>query len=234
MINYTEKQINELMDKIYSGVITIDNLPKDLYIAISNKFVSALDEIEGNPSKVLLDALKSNIYSFSGAKVYQQINDISLLKDEETIKTFADFKEEALKIYDQYNVNWMRTEYGDAITQGQNAVRWEQIQDQKKTLPFLTYVAVLDSQTSEICEALDGVCLPADDDFWLSNFPQNHNNCRCVVTSDDEQDAVVTEPEELAKVNEVMKEEKDPSFNNNVGASKEIWPDTHPYFDIPE
>ena len=133
-MNYTDKQIDDLISGIYSGAITVENLPTDLIDAIFAKLSSAFTEMESLPSKVLLSKLTSNLYLFSEAKTYSQINKISLLGENSLIKSFADFKKEALTIYEQYNVTWLATEYNTTIAQGQNAVRWEQIEDQKKTL----------------------------------------------------------------------------------------------------
>lgn len=52
----------------------------------------------------------------------------------------------------------------------------------KKARPYLRFDAVSDSRTSDICEALDGKVLPADDPFWLKHTPPLHFNCRSVLT----------------------------------------------------
>lgn len=230
-MNYTDKQIDDLISGIYSGSITVDNLPTDLIEAIFVKLSSAFTEIESLPSKVLLSKLTENLYLFSEAKTYSQINKISLLGENELIKSFADFKKEALQIYNQYNVNWLATEYSTTIAQGQNAQRWEQIQDQKKTLPFLKYSAVIDSHTSDICEPLDGICLPVDDPFWDNNAPTNHFNCRCILLQVDNEDAVITDKDTADNLNAEMTEKRQPLFNDNVGKSNQIFPDNHPYFE---
>jgi SPP1 gp7 family putative phage head morphogenesis protein len=230
MIDYSKEQIDKLINDIYEGIITIDNLPNDLTIAIFNKLFEAFSEMEAKPSKALLTTLSENLYLFSGAKVYSQINDISLLADNELIKSFKDFKAEALQIYEQYNVNWLKTEYGDTISQGQNVVRWEQIQEQKKILPYLQYSAVLDSQTSEICAPLDGITLPVDDPFWDVNTPQNHYNCRCSLIQLDKEDAEMTSDKEAEEINNQIQEVKNPYFNNNVGKLEQIFTNNHPYF----
>lgn len=233
-MNYTDKQIDDLIDGIYKGVITVDNLPTDLVDAIFTKLTSAFSEMESLPSKALLGKLTSNLYLFSEAKTYSQINEISLLADNELIKTFADFKNEALQIYDLYNKSWLATEYSSTIAQGQNAVRWEQIQDQKSKLPYLQYSAVLDGNTSDICEPLDGVCLPVEDPFWDFNAPTNHFNCRCVllqVDNEDANDIGITENSKVEELSTDLMEKKQPLFNDNVGKSDKIFPDNHPYFE---
>lgn len=228
-MDYTQNQIDNLLDNIYFGVISIENLPKDLYKAISDYLISGLDGINETASIDLLSVLTKNLEYFSGAKVYSQINDLSLLKDIETIKSFADFKTEALQIYNQYNVNWLETEYNTTIQQAQNCVRWQQIQEQKKTLPLLQYSAVVDTHTDEICLALNDITMPVDDSFWDTNAPTNHFNCRCVLIQLDEFDGQQSSSENIDNINPVL-ENRQALFSDNVGKSKMIFNEAHPYF----
>ncbi len=52
----------------------------------------------------------------------------------------------------------------------------------RKARPYLRFDAVGDSRTSEICEALNGKVLPADDSFWRTHSPPLHPNCRSILT----------------------------------------------------
>lgn len=236
-MNYTQQQIDALIKGVYNGSITIRDLPVNLYNAISDKLLSALGSVEGSPSQSLLNELKENIYMFSGAKVYQQIQDISLLSNVDTIKSFADFKKEALTIYDQYNKNWLQTEYSTAIGQAQMATRWEQIEAQKFELPYLQYSAVIDKNTSDICRPLDGVCLPVGDKFWSVNTPLNHFNCRCTVIQFDKTDATqagITSKENAEKATTEISKKRHPLFEGNSGKDRVIFNKEHPYFDVPK
>ena len=236
-MNYTQQQIDALIEGVYDGSITTRDLPVGLYNAISEKLLSALGSVEGSASKSLLNQLSENIYMFSGAKVYQQIQDISLLADDENIKSFSNFRDEALAIYDQYNKNWLETEYSTAIGQAQSATRWEQIEDQKKELPYLQYSAVIDPNTSDICLPLDGICLPVEDPFWDINTPLNHFNCRCTVIQFDKTDATqagITSKEDADKATSEISERRQPLFEGNSGKDRLIYNKEHPYFDVPK
>jgi SPP1 gp7 family putative phage head morphogenesis protein len=46
----------------------------------------------------------------------------------------------------------------------------------REARPYLQFHAVEDSRTSDICEALDGKVLPADDPFWQRHTPPLHHN----------------------------------------------------------
>jgi len=236
-MNFTQQQIDALIEGVYDGTITTRDLPVNLYNAISQKLLSALGSVEGSPSKSLLNELKENIYMFSGAKVYQQIQDISLLGQNDNIKSFKNFRDEALAIYNQYNKNWLETEYSTAIGQAQSAVRWEQIEAQKSELPYLQYSAVIDKNTSDICKPLDGVCLPVSDKFWNINTPLNHFNCRCTVIQFDKTDATqvgITSKENADKATAEISKLRHPLFEGNSGKDRLIYNKEHPYFDVPK
>lgn len=236
-MDFTQQQIDALIEGVYNGSITTRDLPVPLYNAISEKLLSALGSVEGSASQSLLNELKENIYMFSGAKTYHQIQDISLIANSEAIKSFSDFKKEALSIYKQYNKNWLETEYSTAIGQAQMAVRWEQVEAQKKELPYLKYIAVIDKNTSEICKPLDGVCLPVDDKFWNVNTPLNHFNCRCTVIQFDKTDATengITSRKDADKATADISELRQPLFEGNSGKDRLIFNGEHPYFEVPK
>jgi SPP1 gp7 family putative phage head morphogenesis protein len=52
----------------------------------------------------------------------------------------------------------------------------------REARPYLRFDAVGDSRTTELCEALDGKVLPADDPFWDKHTPPLHFNCRSILT----------------------------------------------------
>jgi SPP1 gp7 family putative phage head morphogenesis protein len=237
-VKFTDKQIEDIIKGVYDGSLTTQKLPEDLYMAIGDYLSKAVmegfggDIAEfGGSDLDLFNELNENVYMFSGAKTYHEINDISLIKDGD-VKDFKSFREEALKVYDQYNVNWMEAEYKTAVGQAQNAIRWNQIQEQKNVLPFLRYSAVVDENTSDICLPLDGIVLPVDDPFWDSYMPLNHFNCRCTVEQLDEYDAKVTDPDTVDEKTANVDEKINDVFKMNPGKDAVIFNSDHPYFQV--
>ena len=231
-MNYSESKINELLQQIYDGVITVESLPVDLYNAVSKYLVSGIGKIEGTISKSMVKELTANLEIFSGCKVYHSVRELSLLKSENEFKSFKEYSAEAEKTFDQYYKQWARTEYDTTIAQAQMVERWEQIMEQAKSLPFLRYSAVIDDVTSDICEPLDGICLPIDDDFWDTNSPLNHFNCRCTLEQLDKFDAILTKQSKADEVSKEMDDRRQPLFNSNPYKDKAIFDKEHPYFDL--
>ncbi len=73
-----------------------------------------------------------------------------------------------------------RTNVMQAYNDGRHAVFTDP--EVKKARPYWRFDAVGDSRTSDICEALDGKVLPADDPYWRTHTPPLHPNCRSVIT----------------------------------------------------
>lgn len=236
----TPDQVDKLIQGIWDGSITPYDLPEDLYNSIADRLLKGLYEgYGGEPadftgeSKELLAELRDNVYMFSGAKTFQQINDISLVVDDEKIKSFADFKAEALKIYDQYNTTYLETEYSTAVGQAQNAVRWNQIESQKETLPYLQYSDVDDSNECDICAPLSGITLPVDDPFWDEYMPLNHFNCRCTVIQIDKYaDVELSTAKDIESATNFSDKEMQPMFKMNPGKDGYVFSPEHPYFDV--
>ena len=112
-MEFSKADIRKLLESIFSGEISTDNLPEDLYFAIADYLKKALydgfggdlEDFEfGSNNLELLQELRENIYMFSGAKTYQQVRDMTDLVAQS--ETFKDFYEGATAIYDLYNESW--------------------------------------------------------------------------------------------------------------------------------
>ena len=59
--------------------------------------------------------------------------------------------------------------------------KWETIERNAKTAPYLMYVAVDDGRTRPEHSQFDGLVLRWDNPFWKTHYPPNGWNCRCGV-----------------------------------------------------
>lgn len=226
-MKYTKQQIQELLDGIYAGTITVTALPKDLYFAIADYLKDALYEgFGGSLSSFsvdsvdysLLSELRANIYMFSAAKTYSEV--AAMVEMVAATETFSQFKKEALKVYEQYNVDWLKSEYNTTIAQGEMAQQWVKIEKDAALFPLLRYDTT--EVACPICAPLNGVVRPYDDIFWSTYYPPNHFNCMCVVLQ--ERDVRITQapPQTADKMQDV--------FKMNVGKDKYVFSPQHPYF----
>ncbi|MEO7977762.1 phage minor head protein [Flavobacterium sp.] len=165
--------------------------------------------------------LKQNLYRFSGAKTYQELAKMNFFLDKN--RSFADFKKEAFKVNEEYNVKYLKTEYVTANRSGAMAEKWDKIQSQKSLYPNLKYKTVKDNRVREEHRTLHDIIKPADDPFWDKWYPPNGWHCRCYVVQTDEP---------ATKGN--FEGNPTPGFNNHVGKSNMPFNENeHPYFVFP-
>ena len=235
-VDYSEKQINSLLDGIYTGAITEYQIPQDLYEAIAEYLKDALYKGYGGnltdfvgKDLELLKELRENVYQFSAAKSFQQIKDIRSMMFDENMELVSnrEFNKLGLNTYDRWIEDWGLTEYNTAVAQATMAGKWNEIEANKDLLPNLRYSTIGDA--CDICAPLDGLTAPVDDPIWNTVTPSNHFNCLCTVIQL-EADAPITEgyKETVDEVSEKM----DDMFKMNSGKDGYIFKEDHDYFTV--
>ncbi len=238
-IDYSKEKIDSLLRHIYDGEITPTNLPTDLYKSISENLKDSLYKGFGknidklspdNPQYELLASLRDNIEMFSAAKTFQVVNELHQLANTTEGKVY---EEQAAGIFALYNDTWQETEANTATALAQSAEKWDEIERNKEALPYLKWNAVVDGSTDEECLALDGLCLPVDDPFWEGSNPPLHWGCRCLLEQIDNEKEVSSEAEKK-EAEATIDHHADELFNFNAWKEQKIFPEDHPYFDVPK
>ena len=181
--------------------------------------------IYNTPDYEELRNLTENVYSFSAAKNYQQLKDMTLaLTDGERIVTEGEFVERVKAMNLKYNRDWLITERNTAVAGGQMASRWVEFERNRDITPLLEYSTVGDNKVRAAHALLDGVRKPVDDPFWSRYYPPNGWNCRCDVIAVPDKNAEPTQDEKIT-VPEIQ-----PMFRTNLAQAGIIFPKGHPYF----
>lgn len=236
-MKYTEKQIKALIEGIYDGTYTPTSIPEDLYFAIADYLQKGM--LEGFGATIadiadipLLQELNTNVYMFSAAKSFTELQEMtSLLTDGDRVLSYREFAPLAREKYDVYNESYLLSEYNTAIAQGDAAAKWKEIEKQKDILPNLRYLTI--GNACDICSPLDGLTAPVDDRIWNSVAPTNHFNCKCILIQEDENVSLTESPESVVEpVLDAMRTKGQDIFINNVGKTGEIFTKEHPYFDV--
>ena len=235
-------QIDQILKDIHRGVITSDKLPELLYLdtggqlqkALYQGFGFTLSELDKNSTAYsLLDSFRNNTYRFSGAKTFQTIRTLESIRFDENgfLKTFKDYKRDAIPVYDKYNRQWLKTEINATTGQSDMAAKWNEFEEEKDLFPLLRYQTVNDANVREEHAALDNITLPVDDPFWNDYLPLNGFGCRCSVIQLEKAKQTEFKPGELdEKTNNIT-----PLFKTNPAKNKYIFnPNIHPYFDVPQ
>lgn len=235
-MEYSEEQINRLLESIYNGSITVEQLPIGLYKAIANElkkgiyegFKKTLIETQfGTPDYQMLKDLRENAYVFSGAKTFQEVKELTeLIVKDNKILPFNEFKKLALDKYQLYNKTYLESEYNFAVGQANMASQWLEFENNKDILPYLQYKTIHDSNVRHDHAVLDNIIRKKDDPFWKTYYPKNGWNCRC--------EAVEVHGGEETNLKHRTLPELEPLFNSNVGLDRAIFTPDHLYFDVPK
>lgn len=225
--------VRSLAKRIFGGEkITFD---PELLTATADGYLSAvkkgykkdLSEVDyDSPDFETLKKITENVFQFSASKDFHILTDMTnALKDGSgKLRSFDDFQAEVDKMNVKYNGNWLRTEYNQAVAASQCAARWTEQVSRAKSMPFLQYHAVMDSNTRAEHAALHGVIKRVDSDFWDKYYPPNGWGCRCEVIQLPGKNYKET-PDLDIKFTKV-----DSMFQVNVGKKGVVFPKGHPYF----
>lgn len=226
-----DKLIDDIAKDLHSGKLKASDLSQEL---ISTTFADLNDGAgdgygkkwnkfpkDGKGSTPL--ELKKNLYTFSGAKTYSQLEQLNklLVDNDGKLRPFNEFSQLARQINRQYNLNYLQAEYQTARTAAQMAEKWERLQETKDLFPNLKYRTVGDSRVRDEHQKLNGIIKPIDDDFWSRYYPPLDWRCRCDVVATAE-GATKDDEESFPPV----------KFKGNVGKDKEIFTKKGTFFKL--
>jgi len=120
-----------------------------------------------------------NLFKFSAAKSAAAVYELNkMAKDSDT---FSDFKKKAAVLNNQYNKNYLRTEYDFAWNTSHNAAVYHSMRNQMDEFPTWQYLTVGDDRVRPSHKVLHGMKFKADDQAFDSIYPPNGWGCRCYV-----------------------------------------------------
>lgn len=168
--------------------------------------------------------LKHNIYAFSAAKSLTEMLHFrdAMIDSKGNVLSFDAFRSRIATEGKVFNNAYLKTEYDTAYQSAIMAHKWDSLQ-----ADFLEYNTVGDYKVRDEHKVLDKITLPKESPVWHRMYPPNGWNCRCTVIPGLKQHVKLTESE----VGKLAKQAiKSPIFDNNVGLSKVIFKDNHPFF----
>ena len=237
-LDYTDEQVEAIINNTYNGVISREALPVDLYEDIKRRLNKAVFEgfggtfaefSEDTTEGLIMAGFEKNIAVFSGAKTFQQVNDMSnfLFNSGGDKIPFGEFKKYANEILETYNKNWLKTEFNTALSQAASGRRWDTIKKQAEIFPLIKYITAGDGRVRAKHVPFDGIVKPINDPFWKEHFPPLDWNCRCIDEQIEEGDEEITDLEgrDIPIVPDL--------FKMNAGEDKIIFDESvHPYFNV--
>ncbi|MBT0550234.1 phage minor head protein [Riemerella anatipestifer] len=199
----------------------------DLHLVTAKKLSEAIDK-GLKPTREdelkLVATLKKSIYPFSAAKSFQQmlyyrqmmVEDGSIISKDKFIKKIVDTGE-------IFNKKHLSSEFENAYYSSIMADKWDRLD-----ADVLQYSTAGDSRVRPSHQALDKFTAPKTDPFWKNNYPPNGWGCRCIAVPGKDNYKNTLTPREAG--NMLKEENRNTPFYNNVGISKVIFNEKHPYF----
>jgi len=177
----------------------------------------------GDNKGTLPTELKKNIYQFSCAKTFTQLESINklLVTADGRLRTYKEFREGVKAINKQFNENYLRTEYNTARSAAQMAQKWQGFLEAKDLFPNLEFRTVGDDRVRPEHILLDGIIQPIESPFWKDHYPPLDWSCRCDVMNT----AADPTPVDYDKLPEV-------NFKGNVAIDEEIFTKKATYFKL--
>lgn len=121
-----------------------------------------------------------------------------------------------------YNIQYLKTEYNNALRTAQAAGKWKRYEEQKDLFD-LQFDTAGDDKVRKHHEELDGITRPVDDAFWNRYYPPIDWACRCTVRQV-AKGTTITSDEKLKGLANPPK-----AFQFNPGKQQLIFSNEHPY-----
>ncbi|HAI77080.1 MAG TPA: hypothetical protein DCM08_12620, partial [Microscillaceae bacterium] len=177
-----DKLLKDIYDQKFAGTI----IPEQIEQLNRAKLATALGRLQDQYDPITLQWYNRQmraVYSFSAAKSYTEAQELKALvfDADGNIRPYTQFRADALALYNNYNENWLETEFNTVKRGNQMGRKWLQIQKDKEAYPFLQYIAELDDRVREAHKELHGFIAEVDDAIWNDIYPPNGWNCRCTV-----------------------------------------------------
>jgi hypothetical protein len=206
--------INQALREIY-GNKGAELVNKKLFDITNNALQHGISPaLETVKDDNFVRSFKENTAVFAAYKNHQQTKAIAaLMVDADgNLVPFYKFKKEALKISEDYNVNWLRTEYNTAVRAADMAANMKEYERTAYLYPNLEYMRTNASHPR--AEHLDyvGTILPIGHEWWRTHLPPSDWNCDCSVKPTKKEATAV--PEDAGNEN--------PVFANNPAETAEF------------
>lgn len=233
---FSPEEAEEYAEKIFVGMVTKNELDSGYHSRITKILLKPILDNVADPGLEIADvserleaarAMRTNVFEFSAAKQYQQARAMSALVTPDS--SFPKFKKEALKVFDEFNKNYLKTEYDTAIASTQAADNYINSVLSAEDFPLIQYKTQADARVRETHQSLHDITLPVNHPFWRRYWPPNGWNCRCFTVQLEAADVTDLKDIDLGAI----REEVPDLFRQNPALSGELFDKKkHPYFKV--
>lgn len=231
LVSRLSKLFKNALKNFYERYQTETNSPlemgEELFEHTASKLLAGVDKgfgkvNYGDPSEELLFQLRRSALFFSAHKTYLQVKELGdlLIREDGTIRPFAEFRKMARPLIQQYNLQWLRVEYNAAVASARAAKDYQKALQDIDIYPNLKYMPSVSATPRDSHKKFYGLILPVQHPFWRHGLPPSDWECKCWVEQTDEDATQAPTDYEIPKG----------PFANNPAISGELFSADHPYF----
>lgn len=222
-----EPELRRIAKLLYEGKLKPGQIDAAMVKLIAKQLMKGINKgfTSTSPDAVsFVKKLEENIYVFSGFKNYQQLKETSLLllDNEGSYKSFNTFLNDVKQINATYNEVYLEAEYNNALASAQNAQSWQDFID--NGIDMLMFQTAEDDRVRDEHVILNGLIVPIGDPLLDTYFTPLDWGCRCEWIPAAGEKPTGYNKSDLPDIPEM--------FQNNVGKTGIIFPDTHPYYNV--
>lgn len=219
-----DKALRNIYAKKYGGAFD-----ENLWKITTGQLNKAVDEVYGKlefdtPEKLFANQLKYSNSLYSAFKSQHQTNTLKHLRIASKAKSFSDFKNhpEVKKVVNDYNKQWLKTEYATAKQRIRSAQQYRQAVLNSDLYPNIEYMPSRATDPREAHKPYYGTILPINHAFWNTHLPPFDWGCQCWWQTTD---ATPTKEPELGDAPQPK-----PGLDENPGKTGQVFSATHPFF----
>ena len=229
LFSFDEEVLKKALKNIYSKDFhPLTEIEGNLFDATWKTINEAADKGFGtrkpdDPDYDFYREIRMNNAVFAAFKVHRAQNDMAalLLDKNGSLKPFEQWVKEVMPIADHQMIHWLRTEYDTAVIRAHQAADWRQFEREKDVLPNLKWMPSTSVHPGADHRIFWGTIRPIDDPFWNEHRPGDRWNCKCGLSSTDENPTAIP--------GSGIGNKPDPGLENNPGKDAKLFSDKHPY-----
>lgn len=173
--------IERLANQIYNGEVKPQDLDRDLVLKNYAAFNKAAEAGYGSEYYKADKgrAIRENLLKYAGAKSYNLMQQLEVLKGDCTDK--AEFTTKAKRLVNLHNNTYLDAEKQFVSRSAETAHDWQQFEEDKDLYPNLMFRTMMDDLVRDEHQKLDGIVKAVDDPFWNTHTPPLGYRCRCTL-----------------------------------------------------
>lgn len=132
-----------------------------------------------------VNSLRENIAEFSAFKTHKQQTELlkHITDEKGNVRSFTEFRKAVTPILQNYNVNWLQTEYSTTLLRAQTARVMRDAVENKDIFPCLEWMPSTSVNPRSKHRAYYGKVFKVGDPFLATNSPGSLYGCKCSLQS---------------------------------------------------